>query len=174
MSVQVASVPVWRLMPWIAATGLLIVPAVAMRVTSEIRWGGGDFALFAAMLVAVCGAFELSVRLSARWSYRAASLIATGAAAMMVWANLAVGIAGSEDDPANLAFFAVLVIGAAGALLARFRAAGMTRTMLVMAAAQLLAALVEPRGFVLVFTAVYLTIWLFAAFLFGGAARPIS
>lgn len=171
MSVQVAAVPAWRLMPWVAALVLLIAPAVAMRLTNEIQWGGADFALFAAMLVAVCGAFELSVRLSGRWSYRAASLIATTAAAMMVWANLAVGIVGSEDNQGNLAFFAVLAVGTAGALLARFRAAGMARTMLAMAAAQLLAALVEPRGMVLVFTAVYLSIWLSAAFLFGRAAR---
>ena len=44
-------------------------------------------------------------------------------------------------------------------------------TLLAMAVAQALAALVEPHGFVLLFTAVYLALWLSAAFLFGRAAR---
>lgn len=161
----------WRIMPWIAAPLLLIAPAVAMQFTHEVQWSGGDFALMAVLLALVCGGFELAMRLSASWSYRLACLIALGGAFLMVWANLAVGIVGNPDNPANPVFFGVLAVGLSGALIARFRASGMARAMLAMAVAQALAALVEPHGFVLFFTVVYLALWLAAAFLFGRAAR---
>lgn len=164
-------VPVWRFVPWIAGAALLVAAAVAMRLTSEMRWSAGDFALFAVMLAGLCGAFELAVRLSGQWTYRLAATMAAGAAFLMVWANLAVGLVGSDDNPANLTFFGVLAIGTAGAVLARFRARGMARTMLAMAVAQALAALVEPRGFVLLFTAVYIVVWLAAGWLFRRAAQ---
>jgi hypothetical protein len=41
-----------------------------------------------------------------------------------------VGIVGSEHKPANLLFFAALLIGMVGGALARFRARGMSRAMI--------------------------------------------
>lgn len=41
--------------------------------------------------------------------------------------NGAVGIVGSEDNPANLMYGGVLAVGIVGAVIARFRAEGMAR-----------------------------------------------
>jgi hypothetical protein len=52
--------------------------------------------------------------------------------------NLAVGLIGSEDHPANLLYAGVLAIGFIGAILARFRPSGMARTLFATALAQAL------------------------------------
>jgi hypothetical protein len=53
-------------------------------------------------------------------AYRAAVGVAIAAAFILVWMNLAVGIIGSEDNPANLMYGGVLAIGIIGAVIARF------------------------------------------------------
>ena len=55
---------------------------------------------------------------------------------MLVWINLAVGIIGSEDNPANLMYGGVLAVGVAGAVAARFRPGGMARALAATALAQ--------------------------------------
>ena len=45
--------------------------------------------------------------------------VAVGAAFLMTWANLAVGIIGNEGNPAHLMFFGVVAIGLCGAAVAR-------------------------------------------------------
>jgi hypothetical protein len=43
--------------------------------------------------------------------------------------NLAVGIIGSEDNPANLMYGGVLAVGIIGAIIARFEPHGMARAL---------------------------------------------
>ena len=50
---------------------------------------------------------------------------------LIVWLHGAVGIIGSEDNPANLLYFLVLLVVMAGALLARLRPRPMARAMFV-------------------------------------------
>ena len=38
---------------WIVAGVLLALPALAMQFSSEVRWGGEDFAIFGLILIAV-------------------------------------------------------------------------------------------------------------------------
>ena len=52
----------------------------------------------------------------------------------LVWVNLAVGIIGSEDNPINMAYFIVILIGLVGANLVKLKADGMKKVMGVMAA----------------------------------------
>jgi peptidoglycan/LPS O-acetylase OafA/YrhL len=61
-------------------------------------------------------------------------------ALILVWTNLAVGLIGSGDNPANWMYFGVLVVGIIGALVARFRPRGMARALFVTALAQVLVA----------------------------------
>ena len=68
-------------------------------------------------------------------TYKLAVGVALLAAFLLVWLSLGVGIIGSDGDPANLMYFGVLAVGIIGAFLARFRAAGMARSLFAMAIA---------------------------------------
>jgi hypothetical protein len=166
-----------RLRPlvWGGAAFLLSLPLLAMRFTSEVNWTGSDFVVFGTMLLVACGCFELGVRLSASPSYRAGFNVAVGTGFLLVWANLAVGFIGSEDNPANLMFFGVLLIGLVGAALARFRARGMAVALAVTAVAQLSASVIGWVGAMgdvpLVPTVVFTGAWGVSAALFRLAAR---
>ena len=92
------------------------------------------------MLVTACGLYELATWLSGNPVYRAAFGIAVATGFLTVWVNLAVGMFGSESNVLNLMFGGVLLVAALGALLANFRARGMSRAMAATAAAQLIAA----------------------------------
>ena len=171
----------WSRMIWGAAAALLAVPFVAMRFTSEVNWDAADFIVMGALLGAACGAYEIATRLSASMVYRAAAGVAVLGAFLLVWVNLAVGIVGSEDNPANLMFFGVPVVGLVGAALVRGRPSGMARTLLAMAAAQVLVAVIatvpgwgEPvhaPPAVAGVTLFFLAPWLVSAALFRRAAR---
>ena len=52
--------------------------------------------------------------------------------------NLAVGLIGSENNPANLLYGGVLAVGIVGAILARTKAQGMARALFATALAQAL------------------------------------
>lgn len=164
----------WRMAAWGAAAFLLLLPLLAMQVTDEMDWDLADFIVFGAMLGGAGGAFELAARTTRDTAYRAAVGIALAAAFFLVWINLAVGIIGSEDNPANLMYFAVLAVGIVGAAVARFRPRGMARALVATALAQASAAvvaLIAGWGHTFVVTGVFVALWLASAWLFGKAAR---
>ena len=130
----------WRMAGWSVAAILLLLPLVAMQFTDQVNWTVGDFAFAGALLLGTGFAYELTVRKTADAAYRAAVGVALGTALILVWAMGAVGILGSEDNPANLMYLGVLAVGIIGALLARFRPGGMTRALLATALAQALVA----------------------------------
>ena len=164
----------WRWAAWGTAAGLILLPLVAMQVTQEVNWGVDDF-VFAVALVGGTGAtFELAVRTTASRAYRAAVGVALAAAFILVWGNLAVGMIGSEDNPVNLMFFGVLVVGIVGAIAARFRPRGMARALVATALAQVLAAviaLIGGFGFAGPLTVFFAALWLASAWLFRKAAQ---
>ena len=124
----------WRLLGWGGAVGLLLAPLVAMRFTSDVNWTASDF-IFAGILFALIGgAFELAIWASRNRAYRAGAALALCGAFLTIWANLAVGIVGSENNPANMLFFAALLIGIVMASVGRFRAKGMSVAALATAA----------------------------------------
>ena len=123
----------WRMLGWGTAILLLAAPFVAMRFTSEVNWSLGDFIFAGVLFALIGGALELAVRASSNHSYRIAAGLALLGALLVVWVDLAVGIVGSERNPANLLFFGALLVGIAGSLMARFRAAGMALAMLATA-----------------------------------------
>src|SRR5688500_14460725 len=97
----------WRSLVWGIAAAALLVPAAAMQISDQVRWGPADFALAAALLLAIGGSFELAVRTRASSAYRAGVAVALGTGFLLVWSNLAVGVIGGEDSPANLLYFGV-------------------------------------------------------------------
>lgn len=116
---------------------LLLVPLVAMRFTTEVNWTGSDFAVAYAVLAGAGLALRLLVRRSGDLAGRVAAVAAVGSTLFMTWVNLAVGLVGRENHPANALYLGVLAIGVLGALAANFQPRGLTRTFWAMAAAQL-------------------------------------
>ncbi|WP_044194554.1 hypothetical protein [Hyalangium minutum] len=164
----------WRRALWGTAALLLLAPGVAMQFTEEVAWGPADFALFGAMLFAACGTYELAARVTGNTAYRAAAGVALAAAFILVWLNLAVGIIGSEENPASLMYGGVLAVGLMGALLARFQPQGMARALAGTALAQAVAAviaLIAGWGNALILTGLFVALWLTSAQLFRKAAR---
>jgi len=153
---------------WSIAALLLLLPLVAMQFTNEVNWTAGDF-IFAGLLIGIVGAtFELTVRVSRNHSYRAGVAFALAAAFLTVWANGAVGMIGNEDNPYNLFFLGVILLALVGAVIARFRPAGMAGAMAAAAVAQVAFAVggmpADFRG--AVFSAAFGGIWLLSAALF--------
>lgn len=171
----------WRWAIWGAAASLWLLPLVAMQFTAEVKWTGSDFTVWGAMLGAACGAYELATRMTRNAAYRAAAGVALSAAFLLVWINLAVGVIGAEDNPANLIFAGVLAVGVGGGAIARFRAPGMARALVATAVAQAGVAVIvmfrglsdAPNAFVGA-TVFFVTTWLLSAWLFDRAARQLA
>lgn len=121
---------------------VLLLPLVAMQLSDEVNWTPFDFVIAGILLFSTGLAYELVARRSSRAAYRIAVGVALATALLLVWANLAVGLIGSENEPANLMYFGVLAVGLIGAFMARFRPPGMVRALLATAAAQALVAVI--------------------------------
>ncbi|OJH34924.1 hypothetical protein [Cystobacter ferrugineus] len=174
--------PRLRIFAWAGAGALMLLPLVAMQFTDEVKWDGADFAFFGALLLGVGGTYELLARKTSSATYRAAVGVALAGAFLLVWMNAAVGIIGSEDNAANLMFGGVLAVGVIGAIIARFRPAGMARDLFATALAQVVVALIALLGGagagapswpidLLLLTGFFATLWLASAMLFRRAAR---
>ena len=171
----------WRLVPWAVAASLLLLPLIAMQFTDEVDWDETDFIVMGALLFGACGTFEIAARMTGNNAYRAAVAVAVVASFLLIWINLAVGIIGSEENPANLMYGAVLAVGLLGALVARFRPHGMARAMVAAALAQALTAVIA-LGFgwgsegenwphvIVVLNGFFAALWLGSAGLFRKAA----
>lgn len=117
---------------------VLLVPLLAMQFTDDVNWGLFDFAAAGALMFGAALAYELVARKGGTLAYRVATGIAVMTALVLVWINLAVGIIGSEDNPANSLYLGVLAVGAIGAGVARLRPRGMARALFGTAFAQAL------------------------------------
>ncbi len=166
----------WRTAVWGGAAALMLAPAIAAQASGEMAWDSADFILAGIILAATVGAWEIAMRKTKSWAFAAGAIVAAGAAFLLFLVNGAVGLIGNEDNPANLLFFGLLTLALGGAIIVRFRADGMARTMAVTAGAQLLvgglaAAMVpDVRGFLLG-TAMFVPLWLLSSWLFARAAR---
>jgi hypothetical protein len=163
---------------------ILMVPLAGMQFDDEMNWSLFDFVTAGALLFGTGLAFVLMARRSGNLAYRAGMGLALTAGLMLLWINLAVGIIGSEDNPANWMYVGVLAVGLIGAVLARFRAGGMVRAMFATALAQALvtviALIVMPHGtspdalwdvlVVLGVDAFFIALWVGSALLFRRAS----
>lgn len=172
----------WRLIGWGGAVALLASPFVAMQMHAEgVDWSLGDFIFAGALIAIVGGMLELAVRASSKASYRTGAGLALLGTFLVTWVNLAVGIVGSEDNPANLLFFGALAIGIAGALIARGKASGMSVAMMATAASLGIAYVLAimgptdepfvPHSRELIGTGAFAALFLASAALFRRASR---
>ena len=114
-------------------------------------------------------------------AYRSAAGVALLTAFILVWVNGAVGIIGSENNPANLMYFGVLAVGVIGAVIARFQPRGMTRALFATALAQALVAAIavidglglpwSPPLEIVLLNGFFVALWVGSAWLFRSASR---
>ena len=163
-----------RIAGWSTAGLLLLAPAVAMQFEGTgVDWSAGDFIFAAVVFGIVGGLFELAARATSNLAFRIAVAAAVLCAFLQVWINLAVGIIGSEDNPANWTYFAVVMVAASGAIVSLGNPRGLFLTMLAAAGAQVIFSVIHavngtPTPFIDLF---FLALWSLAARLFHRAHR---
>jgi len=165
----------------LATAFLLLIPLVAMQFTKEVNWTASDFVVAGVLLFGTGLTYAVVSRMGNNGSYRLGVGVAVAAGLLLIWGNLAVGFIGSEDNPANLLFGAVLAVAFVGALVARFRPLGMSRAMFAAAFTQFLVPLVaaaiwRPEVnlgmlYVLALNTVFAGIWAASGWLFRRAGR---
>ncbi len=169
-----------RLVVWAAVVALILMVPLLARAP----WSLADFVVAGVLLFGTGLTYELVARKGGTIAYRAAIGIACAAALLLVWMNLAVGLIGSEDHPANLMYAGVLAVGLIGVAIARFEPHGMARALVATAIAQALVPMIAmivwglpvTSGMVEVFslTAFFVALWVASALLFRHAADPWS
>jgi hypothetical protein len=163
---------------------ILLLFSVLMQITDEMNWSVFDFAVAGGLIFGTGLTYQLVTRKAGTMAYRLAVGIALAAAFILVWMNLAVGLIGSEDNPANLMYGGVLAIGFLGAILAELRPQGMARTLFAMALAQALIAVIalifelgspwNTPGQILALNGFFVTLFVGSALLFRSAARELT
>ena len=126
----------------LATAILLLIPLVAMQFTDEVVWTFSDFVVAGALLFGAGVTYDLITRRAGNIVYRSAVGLAVGTALFLVWANLAVGLIGSENNSVNLMYLGVLAVGIVGTILARLKPQAMSRALLATALAQMLVAVI--------------------------------
>ena len=101
-------------------------------------WDLADYVIAAVLLSGAGLTYKLVASRGSDIAYRIGLGIALATGLILVWMNLAVGLIGSEDNPANLMYVGVLVIGIVAAVIGAFRPRGMTRALFATAIAQAL------------------------------------
>lgn len=112
-------------------------------------------------------------------TYRLAAAIAVAVSFLTIWTRMV----GSEENPANLAYFTVVMAAAACAFTARLKAQNMARAMLATAGVQAMVGLavatapitaqIERHGVtgVVIQSALFVSLWLLSAALFHRSTR---
>lgn len=164
---------------WVAiGTGLLLlIPLIGMLVTDDWNWGFFDFVFMGGLIFGTGLAFVLIARQMNNLFYRIAVGIAGLSGFLLLYVNAAVGIIG-DDEPANLMYLGVLAVAFLGAILARFKALGMMRTMFATTIAHGLVAIIafvfyptaSPNQFgILAINTFFIMLWMGSALLFRNA-----
>ncbi|MCR4280015.1 MAG: hypothetical protein NUV82_01160 [Candidatus Komeilibacteria bacterium] len=117
---------------------LLLVPLIAMQFSDEVAWDLSDFVVAGILLLGTGLTYEMIANRGGNVAYRAAIGAALGSTLLLIWVNLAVGLIGNEDNPANTLYLGVIAIGLLGAILSRLKPQGLAYTLYAMAIAQIL------------------------------------
>ncbi len=128
----------------LGALVLLLVPLVASQMVDGWNWPPRAFVLVYVLFFAAGMFYAFIARRMDSWSYKAGVGIALVGGFGLGWSNM-VQVADSEN-PANLVYYSVLAVGAAGAGLSRLRARGLAHTLFAMAATLTLIAMLLPSG----------------------------
>jgi hypothetical protein len=160
---------------------ILLLVWLAMQITAEVNWDLADFVLAGALLFGTGLAYVLVASKADTIAYRAAVSLALAGALLLVWINLAVGIIGSEDNPANWLYIGVLAVLIIGSLIARFRPQGMARALFATALAQALVTIIAliaenylAAFEILMLNGFFVALWVGSALLFRRANATLN
>ena len=78
------------------AGSLLLIPFIAMKLTSEVNWSGFDFIVACVLLLGTGLAIEVVLRIVKKLEYRLAICAAILVGLFIIWAELAVGLIGTR------------------------------------------------------------------------------
>jgi hypothetical protein len=119
------------------ATGIILLIPLFLTLLAIWHWRPGALVLAVVLLLGGAGlTYQLTTKPGNKM-YRFAVGMAVAAVCILVWMNAAVGgILG--DDPANMMYFGVLLVGLIGAIIARLDPEGMSRALLATAFAMVL------------------------------------
>lgn len=127
----------WRVLRLLVAAFVLIAPAVAMRLTSQVVWTGFDFAAMGLLLGLGLGGYEILAASARSSPGRIGGAVAVLAACLAVWIELAVGIVGDGGGIPGFAQVALVAAVMVGAVWTRGRPAAMRRLMFAATAGQM-------------------------------------
>jgi hypothetical protein len=163
---------------------LLLVPFIAMQVGDEVNWSPMDFIIAWVLLFGAGMTYKLIAGKAGNIFYRLAAGIAVGTALFLVWSNLAVGLIGSENNPANMMYLGVLAVLLAGGIIARFKPYGLAVTLFSAVLVQIIITIIaiiadlgapENTPIQLIFiNGFFIALWISSALLFWYAAKKSS
>jgi len=161
---------------------ILLVPLIAMQFSDEVAWTPFDLTVAGGLLFGTGLAYELISRKTSTIEYQVAVGITLAAALLLIWINLAVGIIGSEENPANMMYVGVLAVLVIGTLIALLRPRGMARalfaTALTHATVTVIALIITPWDLealkTLVLNVSFVALWVASAWLFRRANSIIN
>lgn len=115
----------------------IIIVFLIKLITNKIQWN--ETIVYSIILVLIPSIYELWQWLKIQNKfYRIAFCIWIFWAFLIIWINGAVGIIGSEDNPANLMYAAVLITWLIGSILSLLKPRGMAYTLFTVSIIQIL------------------------------------
>jgi hypothetical protein len=161
---------------------ILLLPLWGNFNVEGCNWSPFDFVAAFIVLFGAGSVFEWIASKGGTSDYRVAVGVACATGLVLLWINMAVGLIGSDDNPANLMYLMVLALAFSGACLAGFESRGTSRALFVTAAAQALvpvmALIFNPDDFspgvarVFLLNSLFVAMWIVSALLFRYAGRP--
>lgn len=160
---------------------VLVIPLVGNKVVEGWNWKWNDFVFAWVVFAAVAFIYRLlATRTFANLAYKAGAALAILAGFFIFWLTAAVQIIGDEN-PANLLYLVVLLIGVIGVGLSRFNPSGMANAAFATSAATLLVPTIAfifwPADFspgvakVFILNGLFALMFIVSALLFRHAAR---
>jgi hypothetical protein len=155
---------------------LLLIPFVAMQLDNEVNWSPADYVLAFILLFGAGMAYRILIGKTGNILFRLAAGIAAATALFLIWSNLAVGLIGSENNPANLMYLGVLAVLFIAVIIARFNANGMAIALFSTAISQVIVTIIaviaelgSPENTsvqLILINGFFITLWVISGLLF--------
>ncbi len=136
-----------RLIMWAGVVSILLGVALVLTLTGSgvdgvgFHWTLIDFVFMGVLLYGSALTFELVARRFPNIWYKSAVALAVVTGLLLIWGNAAVGTVG-DDNPVNMIYPFIILIGLMAGALARFEPKKMANIMFTVALAQFLPPLV--------------------------------